>query len=161
MPSRSQRCDPRTGITGGQTQSGYGVIDLLFVLVLIVILAGFAAAGYAEYTLRARVSGGIILAAPVKLAVAEYYSTRNTFPVSNSMAGIAAPEDISDRDVYSVTITTVPVTGTIVVAFKARGSVAQGDSVLLIPLKYYKSVLWRCTSNTLIQQLLPAACREE
>jgi hypothetical protein len=100
------------------------------------------------------------LAAPVKLAVSEYYSNHSEFPDSNSVAGIAAPEEIIDKDVQSVTITVAPTTGTVAIAFNARGSVAAGDMVLLVPLKYHNTVLWQCTSNTLIEKLLPAACRE-
>ena len=144
----------------GQAQSGYSLIELLVVIVIVAILAALAVAVYADYTLRARVSGGILLAAPVKLAVAEYYSSQQIFPASNSIAGVAAPEEISDRDVRSVTIDTTPTTGTVVIAFNARGSVAEGDTVMLVPLKYYHTVLWQCTSKTLVKKLLPAACRE-
>ncbi|UCC57512.1 MAG: pilin, partial [Gammaproteobacteria bacterium] len=47
----------------------------------------------------------------------------------------------------------------IVIVFNARGSVAAGDSVLLVPLKYHNTVLWQCTSKTLMKKLLPSACR--
>lgn len=144
----------------GQIQSGFSLVELLVVLVIVAILVTIALTSYAEYTLRARVSGGIRLSAPIKLAVSEYYSSHNEFPASNSIAGVAAPEDISDRDVHSITIDTAPRTGTISIAFNGRGSIAAGDTVLLVPLKYHHTVLWQCTSNTLIKNLLPAACRE-
>jgi type IV pilus assembly protein PilA len=142
-----------------QSQYGFGFIELLVSLAIISILITIAVTTYAEYSLRARVSGSIRLVSPAKLAVAEYYSSHNEFPASNAAAGIAPPEDISDEAVQSVSIGTVPTTGTIVVVFNSRGSVAAGDSVLLIPLKYHNTVLWQCTSKTLLKKLLPAACR--
>jgi len=143
-----------------QTQYGFSLVELLVTLAVIAILVTVAVTTYADYSLRARVSGGIRLASPVKLAVAEYYSNHNAFPASNSAAGIAPPEEITDQDIQSVSIGTVPTTGTVVIVFNSRGSVAAGDSVLLVPLKYHNTVLWQCTSKTLIKKLLPAACRD-
>lgn len=142
-----------------QIQYGFSLVELLVALAIIAILVTIAVTTYAEYSLRARVSGGIRLASPAKLAVAEYYSNHNEFPDSNTAAGIALPEEIADRDVQSVSIGPVPTTGTIVIVFNARGSVAAGDSVLLVPLKYHNTVLWQCTSKTLMKKLLPSACR--
>jgi len=141
-------------------QAGYSLIELMVVLTIVATLAAIAATIYAEYTLRAHVSGGIRLAAPVKFAVAEYFSRHHEFPDSNVTADIAEPGAYSDRDVKSITIDTVPATGTIVIAFNARGVVAEGDSVLLVPLRYHRTVLWQCTSKTLIRELLPSACRD-
>jgi len=143
-----------------QAQSGFTTVEILITAAIISIFAMLAVTTYADYSQRTRVSGGVRLAAPVKLAVYEYFSSHGEFPDSNTAAGIAAPEEISDRDIRSVTVGPMPTTGTIIVAFKARGSIADGDSVLLVPLKYHNTVLWQCTSRTLMKKLLPAACRE-
>jgi len=143
-----------------QAQSGFTTVEILITAAIISIFAMLAVTTYADYSQRTRISGGVRLAAPVKLAVYEYFSSHGEFPDSNAAAGIAAPEEISDRDIRSVTVGPMPTTGTIIVAFKARGSLADGDSVLLVPLKYHDTVLWQCTSKTLIKKLLPAACRE-
>lgn len=143
-----------------QAQSGFTTVEILITVAIISIFAMLAVTTYADYSQRTRISGGVRLAAPVKLAVYEYFSSHGEFPDSNTAAGIAAPEEISDRDIRSVTVGPMPTTGTIIVAFKARGSIADGDSVLLVPLKYHNTVLWQCTSRTLMKKLLPAACRE-
>lgn len=143
-----------------QIQSGFTTVEILITVAIISIFAMLAVTTYADYSQRTRISGGVRLAAPVKLAVYEYFSSHGEFPDSNTAAGIAAPEEISDRDIRSVTVGPMPTTGTIIVAFKARGSIADGDSVLLVPLKYHNTVLWQCTSRTLMKKLLPAACRE-
>jgi len=149
-----------TNYISTRAQDGYSLVELLIALVILAILATTAVVSYTEYSLRARVSGGIRLASPVKLAVSEYYTSHGEFPDSNSTAGVSAPETFADRDVRSVRIGTMPVTGTVIITYHGRGSVADGDSVLLVPLQYYRSVLWQCTSNTLVRQLLPAACRD-
>ena len=141
-----------------QAQSGFTTVEILITVAIISIFATLAVTTYADYSQRARVSGGVRLAAPVKLAVSEYFSSHGELPDSNAAAGVAAPEEISDRDIRSVTIGLMPTTGTIIVAYKARGSIADGDSVLLVPLKYHDTVLWQCTSKTLMNKLLPAAC---
>jgi type IV pilus assembly protein PilA len=143
-----------------QAQYGFTTVEILVTVAIISIFVTLAVTTYADYSQRARVSSGVRLAAPVKLAVSEYFSTHGEFPESNTAVGIAAPDEISDKHIRSVTIGPMPTTGTIIVAFKARGSIADGDSVLLVPLKYHNSVLWQCTSNTLMHKLLPAACRE-
>jgi type IV pilus assembly protein PilA len=141
-----------------QAQSGFTTVEILITVAIISIFATLAVTTYADYSQRARVSGGVRLVAPVKLAVSEYFSSHGKLPDSNAAAGVAAPEEISDRDIRSVTIGLMPTTGTIIVAYKARGSIADGDSVLLVPLKYHDTVLWQCTSKTLMNKLLPAAC---
>jgi len=141
-------------------QSGFTTVEILITVAVVSIFAMLAVTSYAEYSQRARISGGVRLAAPAKLAVYEYFSSHGEFPDSNTAAGIAAPEEISDKDIRSVTIGPMPSTGTIIVAFNARGSIADGDSVLLVPLKYHDTLLWQCTSKTLVKNLLPAACRE-
>lgn len=142
-----------------QKQSGFSLIELLIAMAIIGILTTIAMTTYLEYTQRARVSGGIRLASPVKLAVAEHFSNHDAFPDSNATAGINAPGAYLTTDVKLISIGLTPTTGTVTIAFNARGGISDGDSVLLVPIKYHNSVLWKCTSNTLITGLLPSTCR--
>jgi prepilin-type N-terminal cleavage/methylation domain-containing protein len=141
------------------TSRGFSLLELVIVFSIIGILVALAMYYYADYTLRARISGGLRLAAPVKAAVGEYYARHETLPVSNNAAGVLAPGEYADRDVKSISIAAVPASGTIVIAYKARGSVAEGDSLLLIPSGHDGSITWQCVSRTLVGKLLPAACR--
>lgn len=140
-------------------QSGFTRIELLTTAAILSVFLVLGVTTYAKNSQRARVSGGVHLAAPVKQAVSEYFASQGELPDSNTAAGVAAPEEISDRDVRSVTIDTMPTTGTIIVAFNARGSIADGDSLILVPVKYHNTLLWECTSKTLMKRLLPVACR--
>ncbi len=55
-------------------QKGFTLIELMIVVAIIGILAAVALPAYQDYTIRARVTEGMSLAAAVKLAVAETYS---------------------------------------------------------------------------------------
>ena len=52
-------------------QKGFTLIELMIVVAIVGILAAVAMPAYQDYTVRARVTEGLVLAAAAKLAVAE------------------------------------------------------------------------------------------
>lgn len=140
-------------------QAGFSALELLIALVIIAILNMIALPIYIDFQHKAQVSSGLRLASPVQQAVALYRYTHDTFPASNLAADVAAPDELGNRFVRSITITDRPVPGTIKISYRAMGSMADGDALLLLPVDYGDDVLWNCTSLTIIQSLLPPTCR--
>ena len=143
----------------GRRQSGFTLIELMITLSTIVVLATLAITSYSNYSQRASVSTGLVLTSAIKLSVHEYFMKNNRFPESNGEAGLHPPEHYSDAHVRSVSINTTPLPGTISIAYKGAGAISEGDTLLLVPTETSSGIRWKCTSFTLLGNLLPANCR--
>ena len=55
-------------------QKGFTLIELMIVVAIIGILAAVALPAYQDYTVRTRVSEGLVLAGAAKLAVSETFA---------------------------------------------------------------------------------------
>lgn len=139
-----------------KVQSGFTLIELMIVVAIIGILAAIAIPAYQDYTIRAKVSEVIGLAAAAKTSVSEYYISQQDMPGNPTQAGIntsAAQSDFVSAIAYSdggsvgrltYTVTGLaPATGTLIF----RGT---GDA---------NGVSWVCTSGTLQAKYRPANCR--
>lgn len=61
-------------------QPGFTLIEVMIVVAILGILAALAVPQYQTFTTRAKISEGLVLLGPVKLAVAEYYASRGRLP---------------------------------------------------------------------------------
>ena len=61
-------------------QQGFTLIELMIVVAIIGILAAVAIPAYQDYTIRAKVTEGVGLAAAAKTSVSEYRLSVATFP---------------------------------------------------------------------------------
>jgi type IV pilus assembly protein PilA len=103
-------------------QKGFTLIELMIVVAIIGILAAVALPAYQDYTVRAKVTEGLSLAAAAKTAVAE--NAANGSPYAS---GWTAP--VATKNVSSVTIDTAA--GFITITYPAS---AGGGTLILTPL---------------------------
>ncbi len=139
-------------------QQGFTLIELMIVVAIIGILAAIAIPAYQDYTIRAQVSEGLNLSGGAKAAVTEYFQDRGTMPTSNTMAGLAAANQIQGK---YVDLVTVGAGGVITVGYgnSAHATLAPGDLLLSPSTVTIGSVQWLCTGSGIDNKHLPAACR--
>ena len=85
-------------------RSGFTLIELMIVVAIIGILAAIALPAYQDYTIRAKVTEGLSLAAGAKLAVDDAFASNGALPVDNPEAGLPNPTQIASKFVKSVTV---------------------------------------------------------
>ena len=136
-------------------QQGFTLIELMIVVAIIGILAAVAIPAYSDYTIRAKVTEGVGMAAAAKTAISEYRLSKAGFPPTNVSAGMS--NTISSQFVSGVQ---VGAGGTITVTFTNTASTNIGGKTLIYTPTFTNStVQWSCTAGTLDSKYRPAACR--
>ncbi|MBU6200310.1 MAG: prepilin-type N-terminal cleavage/methylation domain-containing protein, partial [Xanthomonadaceae bacterium] len=75
--------------------AGFTLIELMIVVAIIAILAAIALPAYQDYTIRAQVSEGAILADAAKDGVWGFVASNGRMPSDNASAGIPQPASIT------------------------------------------------------------------
>ena len=144
-------------------QAGFTLIELMIVVAIIGILAAVALPAYQDYTVRSKVSEGLVLASGAKVTVAENAANGKQFD-----AGFTAPA--ATDNVATVAISQA--TGTITVTFTAAidggadltfvptsGGTALAGTATSSTIPAGGSIEWDCSGGTLAQKFRPAECR--
>jgi type IV pilus assembly protein PilA len=157
-------------------RSGFTVIELAIVIVIIGILASLAVSAYQTFTVRSQVSEGIEFAAAAKAPIVDAYTNGGVAPANRAATGLSPqPTDARGSYVSAVDI----VNGRIDVTF--GGPLAHQDIVGAgLSISPYETanrvIVWRCGNApeppgtplaggaphlppTLDIRYLPAACR--
>lgn len=122
------------------------------------VLAAIAIPAYQDYTIRAQVSEGLMLAAPIKASVAQSYASSGSWPLA-----LESTLD-SARYVSSIEMSD----GTILIRYgKAANSKIAGQTLSLHPADIDgERIEWTCgyaagdaTQTDIAPQYLPSACR--
>ncbi len=119
------------------------------------ILAAIAIPAYQDYTVRARIAGGLSQAARTKASVAEHFLTTGQFPGEAE----ALMLNRYDTGEHVESIIVHPGTGVIVIQY-TDVAVPGGGRLDLQPMPGEDgTIVWSC-SGTVQHQYLPAACRD-
>ena len=138
-------------------QSGFTLIELMIVIAILGILMAIAIPAYSDYTIRAKVSEGINLAAGAKMGVSEFRLSEGRLPVTNDEAGLAktiTSEFVSKLDLAG---------GVITVTYTGINDVVNASTLILTPTMNTSNgaLTWTCgaAAQTILNRYVPSSCR--
>ena len=141
-------------------QKGFTLIELMIVIAILGILAVVALPAYQDYTIRAKLSEGLALAEPAKLAVAETSAALGGLSkITADNTGYKFP---TGGTKYVSNIQIAPTTGKITVTTKDTGADSGKDPVFTLTPDQKNAeapITWECKFSNGEAKHMPANCR--
>jgi len=132
---------------------GFTVIELLITVAIVAVLALVAIPTYQHHVIKARVSEGLQMVGPAKMAVSEVASVTRIFPANQSATEYTSPEPT----VNVASIVIADASGEVIITYTP---VAGNGTIIFKPtIQLSGQVTWACTGGSLLSIYRPASCR--
>ena len=146
-----------------QMQKGFTLIELMIVIAIIGILAAVALPAYQDYTIKAKVSEGILALSSCRTSVAEVYQTATAGPGAGKWGC-----ETAEKTQYVTSVTT-SADGVVTVTMEAPTEVA-AKTITLTPTTSAGVALtaaaiptkvggFKCAAGTIDTKYLPGSCK--